>query len=66
MTGVKKNFLKLTLDKSHFITECSTNRRKVMFVPLGFGEVGVMERVKKVMGYLSMIQRIINTYKVWI
>ena len=21
MTGVKKNFLKLTLDKSHFITE---------------------------------------------
>ena len=25
MTGVKKNFLKLTLDKSHFITE----RRKV-------------------------------------
>lgn len=48
------------------LLECSTNRRKVMFVPLGFGEVGVKERVKKVMGYLSMIQRIINTYKVWI
>lgn len=33
------------------LLECSTNRRKVMFVPLGFGEVGVKERVKKVMGY---------------
>ena len=34
MTGVKKNFLKLTLDKSHFITErrisriCSSKRSK--------------------------------------
>lgn len=33
------------------LLECSTDRRKVMFVPLGFGEVGVKERVKKVMGY---------------
>lgn len=33
------------------LLECSTNRRKVMFVPLGFGEVGVKERVKKVMDY---------------
>lgn len=33
------------------LLECSTNRRKVMFVPLGFGEVSVKERVKKVMGY---------------
>ena len=33
------------------LLECSTNRRKVMFVPLRFGEVGVKERVKKVMGY---------------
>lgn len=33
------------------LLECSTNRRKIMFVPLGFGEVGVKERVKKVMGY---------------
>ena len=33
------------------LLECSTDRRKVMFVPLGFGEVGVKERVKTVMGY---------------
>lgn len=33
------------------LLECSTDCRKVMFVPLGFGEVGVKERVKKVMGY---------------
>ena len=33
------------------LLECSTDRRKVMFVPLGFGEVDVKERVKKVMGY---------------
>lgn len=33
------------------LLECSTDRRKIMFVPLGFGEVGVKERVKKVMGY---------------
>ena len=26
MTGVKKNFLKLTLDKSHFITEIGRKR----------------------------------------
>lgn len=77
MTGVKKNFLKLTLDKSHFITECSTNRRKVMFVPLGFGEVGVKERVKKVMGYkktkisitiflILICGIIVICFKVWI
>ena len=29
MTGVKKNFLKLTLDKSHFITE----RKSVPLLP---------------------------------
>lgn len=33
------------------LLECSTDCRKVMFVPLGFGEVDVKERVKKVMGY---------------
>lgn len=33
------------------LLECSTDHRKVMFVPLGFGEVGVKERVKTVMGY---------------
>ena len=26
MTGVEKNFLKLTLDKSHFITESGSKR----------------------------------------
>lgn len=36
------------------LLECSTDRRKVMFVPLGFGEVGVKERVKTVMGYKKM------------
>ena len=30
---------------------CSAYSRKIMYVPLGFGEVGVKERVKKVMTY---------------
>ena len=29
MTGVKKNFLKLTLDKSHFITENKRRRNLI-------------------------------------
>ncbi len=33
------------------LLECSADSRKIMFVPLGFGEVGVKERVKKVMTY---------------
>lgn len=33
------------------LLECSADSRKIMYVPLGFGEVGVKERVKKVMTY---------------
>ena len=33
------------------LLECSAYSRKIMYVPLGFGEVGVKERVKKVMTY---------------
>ena len=34
MTGVKKNFLKLTLDKSHFITETRNTSSNTDFIPL--------------------------------
>lgn len=41
MTGVKKNFLKLTLDKSHFITERVSDRINIEEV------FGIVEELKK-------------------
>lgn len=33
------------------LLECSTDTRKMIFAPLGFGEIGVKERIKKIMVY---------------
>ena len=33
------------------LLECSSDSRKIIFIPLGFGEIEVKERVKKVMTY---------------